>query len=280
MERVAEKSEAAVALTKPAALLPTISIGFNYAIKTLGDSLKDDLGETVTKWLIPLIGGAFAFIWPAVSGMSQRVIAIKAWQAVGVVAGEAGIIAIIASSLTYRRVRRKLTKLERRIRTDDLTGFMATSAIEEILPLDFEESRSTEKPFSALIIHLDGLAKVREKWGAGIGEQVLKETAARLRSTSRSTDQIFRYKDSSQILIVAPATAADPGGLMFAQRLCKALQAHSFKSGDEESTMKVHVGIAQSDPLRKPDDTPNALLARADEALRETFIKGTLIEAR
>ena len=35
MERVAEKSEAAVALTKPAALLPTISIGFNYAIKTL-----------------------------------------------------------------------------------------------------------------------------------------------------------------------------------------------------------------------------------------------------
>lgn len=277
MESNSDKADAVPVTGKFAPVLPTISIGFNYAIETLSDTLKDQLKETLGKWIIPLLGAGFAFVWPKVSGMGQEVVSIKSWEAIGILAGEAGVVAILASLLTYRKLNARVTRLERKITSDKLTGFLAFSAITEILPLDYQESRVTGKSLSALLLHLDDLSKIREKWGAAIAEQTLKETAALLRTICRSTDQIFRYKEASEILIVAPATPADPGGLMFAQRLCKTLQAHSFKIAEGECTMKVHIGVSGADP-RAAADPPDNLLARAEDALRDAFVKGTLIE--
>jgi diguanylate cyclase (GGDEF)-like protein len=128
------------------------------------------------------------------------------------------------------------------------------------LRLDEEAKRHLrfEQTLSIVLIDVDHFKQVNDRFGHGVGDIVLRETAQLLVNQSRSFTTVTRYGgDEFAVLLV---NTPKPGAVAYASRMKGVIQRYPFAHGP----VTVSLGVAAlPDDAREPDD----LFAAADRAL-------------
>ena len=122
-------------------------------------------------------------------------------------------------------------------------------------------------PVAALLLDIDHFKKINDSFGHDVGDEVLREFAVRLASNVRAIDLPCRY-GGEEFVTIMPDT-----DLEAAERIRRYISGSPFRvaQGSELLTVTISVGVAV---MLGEDDTAEALLKRADEALYEAKAAG------
>jgi two-component system, cell cycle response regulator len=175
-----------------------------------------------------------------------------------------GAVAAIQRAQIIETTRADNARLEALAHTDPLTQVLNRRALTERLESELERARRYLSLVTLLLVDLDHFKNVNDTHGHLVGDEVLRDVAALLRSAVRSVDVVARY-GGEEFVVVLPETAR-PGAVTFAERLRERIEAHNFP---ELTGLGLHltasIGVATypSPEVESVED----LLAKADEAL-------------
>jgi diguanylate cyclase (GGDEF)-like protein len=141
--------------------------------------------------------------------------------------------------------------------TDPLTGLGNYRRLLDALHAEIERSERTLRPFAVLLLDLDGLKKINDRYGHPVGSQALSRIGDVLRLSCRSIDTAARY-GGDEFAVVLPETGAAAAGFV-ASRIHELIAQTT-----EQPTLSVSIGAAIY-----PSDgkTIQDLLQKADREL-------------
>jgi diguanylate cyclase (GGDEF)-like protein len=152
--------------------------------------------------------------------------------------------------------------VERQALVDGLTGISNRRHCEESLAHEIARSERLGAPLTIVLADLDDFKLVNDVHGHTLGDEVLQEFAAVLKSTARDSDVVGRW-GGEEFLLLLPGTDA-AGGANLAERVRAALGERSFSGRDGEVvTVTSSFGVAQ----HRVGRTPKELFAAVDRAL-------------
>ncbi len=143
--------------------------------------------------------------------------------------------------------------------TDSLTGLANYRTLVEVIQAEIERSGRTRRTFSILLMDLDKLKAINDRYGHLAGSKVLCRIAEILRFHCRSIDVAARY-GGDEFALVLPET--DKAA---ASRVASRVQAR-LKEDPTEPRLNLSIGIAA---FPKSGVTSEQLLEAADKALYE-----------
>lgn len=180
---------------------------------------------------------------------------------------------IIARARTLMRRKRYMDALRTRLDqglelavTDQLTGLYNRRFLFSQLGPLVQRAQCGGDAVSVLIADIDHFKHINDSWGHDVGDEVLREFAARLASNTRPADFACRL-GGEEFVIIMPNTEGDVACLA-AERLRRNICAAPFKvsASIERLAVTVSIGVATSEG---PNETAETLIKRADEALYE-----------
>jgi two-component system cell cycle response regulator len=119
------------------------------------------------------------------------------------------------------------------------------------------------KPVAVLTFDLDYFKRINDTYGHDAGDDVLKEFSRRLKNFVRDTDLVVRH-GGEEFLVIMPDTDSRLA-INIAERLRRDVQNEVFVTRAGASiAATVSIGVAE---LQGENDSPDALLRRADQAL-------------
>jgi len=162
---------------------------------------------------------------------------------------------IIAVDVTEQRALED--HLRRQALTDSLTGLGNHRQLFEVLQAEICRTKRTEREFALLLLDLDGLKAINNRFGHPAGNRALCRLAQILADCCRSIDTATR-QGGDEFALVLPETGAAAATLV-ARRICELLAKDT-----EEPALSVSVGVASY-----PKDAENVgtLLYAADRFL-------------
>ena len=178
--------------------------------------------------------------------------------------GEVGYLTTVFNHMVSR-LRQSREELERLSLTDDLTGLSNYRELVQRLNEEALRSRRTRRHFAVLMADVDHFKNYNDAFGHPAGDEVLKRIAATMRHVARETDCVARY-GGEEFCLMLPETTAQ-GAATLAERVRARVEAADF--GGQQITLSI--GVAS---LPANGDTPEAVIAAADEALYEAKRKG------
>ena len=166
------------------------------------------------------------------------------------------------------QMRHSLARREARIAElafrDELTGLANRTLFSNRLETALQQARAQGNGLSVLVLNLDRFKQVNEVLGHRLGDEVLKEVAARLRETlSRTTDAMARL-GGDEFGVLLP-TRDPQAALALGRRVLAALETPVPVQG-QRVDVSASIGIAPADG---DDLAPAQLMARADLAMNE-----------
>jgi len=162
---------------------------------------------------------------------------------------------IIAVDVTEQRTLEE--QLRHQASSDSLTGLGNHRRLFEVLHAEICRSKRTGREFSLLLLDLDGLKQVNDRFSHLTGDRALSRLGQILRDCCRSIDTAARH-GGDEFAVVLPETGAVAATLL-ARRICELLERET-----EEPALSVSVGIAS---YPNDADTIGTLLYAADRAL-------------
>ncbi|WP_129627070.1 sensor domain-containing diguanylate cyclase [Candidatus Oscillochloris fontis] len=163
-----------------------------------------------------------------------------------------------------------LANSEQMARIDDLTGLLNRRSIMLILRNEVDRVRRYQSQVSVLMIDIDHFKQVNDRYGHLMGDQVLRECAGLLRRSIRAIDHLGRY-GGEEFLCILPMTS-EGAAVDLAERLNRDISHLRFFANELVSFhVTISVGVAE---MRKHQDSPDRLLARADAALYQAKDNG------
>jgi diguanylate cyclase (GGDEF)-like protein/PAS domain S-box-containing protein len=152
-------------------------------------------------------------------------------------------------------------RLEEQLRhqasSDSLTGLANHRRLFEGLYAEIGRSKRTKREFSLVLLDLDGLKEINDRYGHLVGDRALHRLAHILTDCSRSVD-ITARQGGDEFALVLPETGIAAATLV-ARRICDLLAKDA-----EEPALSVSVGVAS---YPKDADTIGTLIYAADRAL-------------
>ena len=154
-------------------------------------------------------------------------------------------------------------KLEQLATTDDLTSLWNRRHFLRVLDIECLRAARSETPLAPAMLDLDHFKTVNDTYGHALGDRVLAEVAAVMKSDARATDVIARY-GGEEFMILMPDTSADEA-LVAAERLRRRVADHLVSGGPKPVRITVSIGISAA--AGGPGAQAERLLRQADEAL-------------
>ncbi|MBB5047769.1 diguanylate cyclase (GGDEF)-like protein [Rhodopseudomonas rhenobacensis] len=190
-----------------------------------------------------------------------------------------GVLAATLRDKLYKRgVELKATyrRIEELAELDELTGAYNRRCIMRMLDDALLRARDDAMPLTIALIDLDWFKRINDLYGHPTGDEVLRTFAITIFANIREVDRFGRY-GGEEFLLVLPGTTQD-GGYPILERLREIVAALDWSAFSEGMAVTMSVGIATLDD----DETPEALLARADDALYEAKAHGRnrVVQAR
>jgi len=124
---------------------------------------------------------------------------------------------------------------------------------------------------AVLVMDIDHFKLVNDGFGHDAGDEVLREFAVRLATNVRAIDLPCRLGGEEFVVVMPGASLEDATHVADRIRRDVGGQPFPIMNGTEALTVTVSVGVAASTGL---DDTPDALLKRADEGVYEAKARG------
>jgi diguanylate cyclase len=161
-------------------------------------------------------------------------------------------------------IRESLTEAERLARTDTLTGLANRRALDDFLAASQLAALEKNQPLSVLLIDLDHFRKFNDKFGHGLGDQLLRLMANALRERVRGDDLPARYGGDELIAVLPGAKLADCEAV--AELIRKSVSECRItrrSTGDVLPGITVSIGVAQF----RPGESTAELVERCDRAV-------------
>ena len=153
-------------------------------------------------------------------------------------------------------------QLEHRARTDELTDLLNRKEVLSRIETLGEQSRRTGRELAVLFCDLDRFKEINDMHGHAVGDEVLRTTAVRLREVLRTSDDLAARIGGDELLVVLHGVGNMDDAVAIAEKLrAAAAQPVSTPSGTVSTTLSIGV------TLKRPDESTDALVARADAAM-------------
>lgn len=119
--------------------------------------------------------------------------------------------------------------IEQKAGFDELTGVPNVRKFHEIMYRDIAEANRSGEAISLLMFDLDHFKRFNDKYGHGIGDDVLKATAKVLSKTgiSRESDFLARY-GGEEFIAILPSTSEEGAGIV-AEKCRKVIEEEATK---------------------------------------------------
>ena len=141
--------------------------------------------------------------------------------------------------------------------TDSLTGLANYRRLISVLEAELDRSRRTHRPFSIVLLDMDGLKTINDQYGHLTGSRALVRIGKILRNHSRAIDTPARY-GGDEFALVLPEAGKD-----ITSRVVSRIRER-LASEPEHPSLSVSAGVAA---FPEDGDTPEKLLGSADRAL-------------
>jgi len=171
----------------------------------------------------------------------------------------------------YRRsveLKQAYDKIEELAELDELTGALNRRSIMRMLDDHLVSARRSGEPLSIALIDLDWFKRINDVFGHPTGDEVLKTFAISIFANIRTADRFGRY-GGEEFLLILPQTA-QPDAAFILERLRMIVGDLDWSAFSDGMQVTLSAGIA----TLAADETPEALLARADAALYEAKALG------
>jgi diguanylate cyclase (GGDEF)-like protein len=174
--------------------------------------------------------------------------------------GEANAFSV---QLIFGMAKAKLFReLQKRSRTDGLTGLTRRGPFEERLAEEIARAKSFRTTFSILMIDIDHFKRMNDTYGHQVGDEVLRTVAQLLKEGLYETDMVARYGGEEFVCLMPRSQAA--GLKQKAEQIRARVEGHAFVIGLESVTVTISIGIAH---FPADGGTPETIMAAADRAL-------------
>jgi diguanylate cyclase (GGDEF)-like protein len=167
--------------------------------------------------------------------------------------------AIVAGSLELVW---QFAEVDKRSRTDPLTGLWNRHHFGEQLQRCLDEADRFGQPVSLVLVDIDHFKRVNDTWGHQAGDSVLKQLTRILQDGVRSVDICVRYGGEEVAMLLTKTDSEH--AVEVAQRLRKRIEAHTFRHGGAEIAVTASFGVATYPETVKVRDQ---LFPASDKAL-------------
>jgi diguanylate cyclase (GGDEF)-like protein len=137
------------------------------------------------------------------------------------------IVAGALISVLKDRAKTLIARLSDAARTDTLTGLLNRRGLEELLELELERARRTNRPLSLVLLDIDGFKRLNDRLGHGAGDEALRSVSEMLVDATRRLDVIARL-GGDEFVVVMPDSDEHEGYVM-AERIRRAVR-DAFRS--------------------------------------------------
>ncbi len=153
-------------------------------------------------------------------------------------------------------------RLEELATTDPLTGIANRRKMTEEIAAELERARRFGHPLSVLMVDIDFFKRINDTYGHDTGDGAIVALARLLAGSLRAIDTAARF-GGEEFVVLMPETDETVAAVA-AERLRTAAAALRVPAEDgTDVTLTISIGLASA----ARDDTPSALLMRADKAL-------------
>lgn len=161
-------------------------------------------------------------------------------------------------------VRRQLIELTSQSNTDVLTGLPNRRQFEERLRVALARQHRHGRVCALLLLDVDFFKRYNDAYGHPAGDRALQEVADCLRSVARRPDDLPARLGGEEFALLLE-DAELPAALERAEavRACLQAKALAHKASGVAEVLTLSVGVS----LALPDDTPESLYSRTDQAL-------------
>jgi len=153
--------------------------------------------------------------------------------------------------------------------SDPLTGLANYRRLIAAIESELDRSRRTQRPFSIVLLDMDGLKGINDRYGHLIGSRAIVRLGKILRSHCRAIDTPARYGGDEFALVLPEA------GVDIASRVTARIRER-LAVEPESPALSVSAGIAA---FPEDGDTPEKLLGAADRALYKMKNRGNGIQS-
>ena len=152
--------------------------------------------------------------------------------------------------------------------TDSLTGLWNARGLFRRLDTELARSRRYREPFALLLLDLDGLKNINDRYGHDAGDEALRGLAEAIRSELREADVPARW-GGDEFALLAPNTSS-VAAIALAERIRSLIPQRSV-----QYPLTGSVGVAAIDPAAGGEFVDAAVLMRtADAAMYEAKRRG------
>jgi len=144
---------------------------------------------------------------------------------------------------------------------DPLTGLLTRGAFFEICDGEIARAKRKGYPLALMMTDLDHFKRINDQYGHLAGDDVLRETARRLKATFRRGDAIGRFGGEEFVALAVGCPMED--ALNLAERFRQNIGRDPFETSAGRIDVTTSVGVA----VIPNAESSSALLKAADEAL-------------
>ena len=181
--------------------------------------------------------------------------------------GQCAFVGLYGSSLRtmlYNRsveLRNAYKRIEELAELDELTGSFNRRCIMRMLEDEIARAHRTKTACSVALIDLDWFKRINDAHGHPTGDEVLRTFAITTYANIRTVDRFGRY-GGEEFLLLLPDTPNEAAARTL-DRLRAIIAELDWSALSAGMAVTISAGVA----TLAPDETPDALLARADCAL-------------
>jgi len=156
--------------------------------------------------------------------------------------------------------------------TDPLTQTHNRRALMERLTSELERARRYALHLSVLMVDLDHFKLINDSYGHVVGDEVLRGVSRVLQREARAVDVVARF-GGEEFLVVLPETGEE-GAVALAERIRARVEETPPVTGGEYGWLRVTVSIGVATVPSPRVNSPEELIAVADEALYRAKAQG------
>jgi diguanylate cyclase (GGDEF)-like protein len=188
--------------------------------------------------------------------------------------GQCAFVGLYGDSLRQKLFRRGIElseayeRIEELAELDELTGSFNRRCIMRMLDDEIDRGHRSRTPCSIALIDLDWFKRINDAYGHPTGDEVLRTFAITVFANIRNMDRFGRY-GGEEFLLVLPATSDDDAARIL-DRLRAIIADLDWSAFSPGMQVTMSAGVA----MLRPDESSDAFLARADNALYEAKAGG------
>lgn len=149
-----------------------------------------------------------------------------------------------------------------RLDTDRVTGVATRRVVMQELERRTADSLLTESEIALLLVDIDDLASVNDRYGNWVGDRLLRHVSEACASSVRSSDTVGRFGEE-EFALICPGSSVH-GAELIANRVRSSIQGLDLSSFAFDEPLSVSIGVAG---WSRDTGNMSDLLTSADVAL-------------